>query len=124
MYRRAQEFDDLWKSGAYSPYDASVIVGVYLWAVISDRPTSWACDANYWGRLTPPEPLPRQWIMSRRLRSTRVQQLWQRIVQAVCSAAIVWLLVVDGKPLTVGSYSKDREARWGKFDRDSNQTTL
>lgn len=51
LYRRACELDDLWKSGAYSPYDASTIVGVYLWAVIWDRPTVWACDPGNWGTL-------------------------------------------------------------------------
>lgn len=120
LYRRACELDDLWKSGAYSPYDASAIVGVYLWAVIWDRPTVWACDPRNWGALTPPQPLPPQWTVSRRMRSARVAELWRRIekeVQDACSAAVVWIMMVDGKPLTVSVHSKDREARWGKLNR-------
>ena len=115
LYRRACELDDLWKSGAYSRYDASAIVGVYLWAVIWDRPTVWACDPRNWGALTPPQPLPPQWTVSRRMRSARVAELWRRIekeVQDACSAAVVWIRMVDGKPLTVSIHSKDREGRF------------
>ena len=32
---------------------------------------------------------------------------------AACQAAVVWLMIIDAKPLPVGAYSKDRDARLG-----------
>jgi hypothetical protein len=116
LYQLACKLDNSWKQGRHLTYDAAVIVGVYLWAVIHDRPTSWACDSKNWVGVTPPNPLPPQPRMSVRLRSKNVQALWEAIdreMVAACQAAAVWLLMIDTKPLTVGAYSKDRDARLG-----------
>jgi hypothetical protein len=116
LYQLACELDNSWKQGRHLKYDAAVIVGVYLWAVIHDRPTSWACDPENWAGVTPPDPLPPQPRMSVRMRSKNVQALWQAIdreMVSACQAAVVWLMMIDGKPLPVGAYSKDRDARLG-----------
>ena len=53
LYGLVCTLDNSWKQGRYLAYDASTIVGVYLWAVINDRPTNWACDPTNWvGLLT------------------------------------------------------------------------
>jgi hypothetical protein len=91
----------------------SVIVGVFFWAVMHDRPISWACDARNWPRGPFPR-LPSQSTMSRRLRSIEVQQLMNALEHDLTrrnSSSLV--KVVDAKPLPVSWYSKDPEAKRG-----------
>jgi hypothetical protein len=49
-------------------YSDEVICAVYWWAVVHDRPTSWACRRENWSA-EQARPLPSQPTMSRRLRS-------------------------------------------------------
>ena len=93
-------------------------MSVYLWAVVHDRPTSWACDRANWPKDLCPGMLPSQPTMSRRLRTTEVQRLLANMEQRLVSmdsGGVVKL--VDGKPLTVGSHSKDPDALWGRVRR-------
>jgi Transposase DDE domain len=56
--------------------------------------------------------------MSRRLQTTEVQRLLADLERH--SAALDgggWVMLVDGKPLTVGSHSKDPDAAWGRARR-------
>jgi hypothetical protein len=56
--------------------------------------------------------------MSRRLRTAEVQRLLNQLEQAFGSLNPKgWVLAIDGKPLTVGSYSRDPEATWGRACR-------
>jgi hypothetical protein len=97
----------------------SWVVSVYLWAVLHDRPTAWACDARNW-----PEAerrwrvLPSQPTMSRRLRTVGVLALLARAEAALRDrfprGGSKWL---DSKPLPVGGASKDRDARAGRCVR-------
>ena len=98
--------------------DAAVLL--YLWSGGgAGRPVSWACRPGH---------APRKWIgavpseatMSRRLRSASVRRLsrdLERELLELLEAAPVLLAwhILDAKPLVVGSYSKDRQARrgWG-----------
>ncbi|HEX3598617.1 MAG TPA: transposase [Lacipirellulaceae bacterium] len=62
--------------------------------------------------------LPSQSVMSRRLQTTEVQRLLadlERHSAALNSGG--WVMLVDGKPLTVGSHSKDPDAVWGNARR-------
>jgi DDE family transposase len=98
-------------------FKAGVVLAVYFWAVIHDRPVNWACqrenwpDAVWWGRL------PSQPTMSRRLRQPDVVELW-RVVETdpriSSPPADTCLKIVDGKPLPVSASSKDVDARWGR----------
>jgi hypothetical protein len=96
-----------------------VIVKVYFWSTQCDRPVSWACQAANW-----PAPLladvigatlPSQPTMSRRTRTVGVLQLIER-VQTMLSERLEDDVVkaIDSKPLKVGSYSRDRDARRGR----------
>jgi hypothetical protein len=92
---------------------------VFFWAVLHERPVSWACRAENWPEgLWPRRRLPSQPTMSRRLRTTEVQRLLhvmeQRLLQRRQNA---WIAVVDGKPLAVGSHSKDPDCAWGRAGR-------
>lgn len=102
------------RGGGSAPFFDYEIVMVYLWAVLHERPTSWACDPRNWPDELRPNPLPSQSTMSRRLRTTEVQCLIQTTESLVspidCSC---WVRLIDGKPLVVGTYSKDPDATWG-----------
>jgi hypothetical protein len=92
------------------------IVRVYYWAVIHDRPTTWALRPRHW----PPHlrrrlRLPSDSTMSRRLRSAAVVALLdalERRVTAPKGPGLFWM--IDGKPLPIGGCSKDRQAGYGK----------
>jgi hypothetical protein len=90
------------------------IVGVLLWAVLNDRPISWAVQARHWpgGRL--PFSLPSSATMSRRLRTLSVHRLLRQM-EATLQADHRPPLVrsVDAMPLVVGGWSKDPDARRG-----------
>ncbi len=92
---------------------------VHLWACLHERPTSWACKAENWPPgLWPTKKLPSQSTMSRRLGTTEVQRLlnvMETRLQQLSPAGLV--TVVDGKPLVVGSHSKDPDCAWGRAGR-------
>ena len=98
-------------------FSACDILIVYLWAVVHDRPTSWAVDAKVWPEDLRPKCLPSQATMSRRLRKCDVIELMVE-VERMCSALVGtccwWLRAIDGKPLPVGGCSKDPDAGFGR----------
>jgi hypothetical protein len=59
-----------WTKGFYRCGEIGVI---FLWAVIHDRPISWAGDQRHWGSAVPPHGLPSQSTLSRRLRTSAVK---------------------------------------------------
>jgi hypothetical protein len=110
LYTLAIESDKAWGNKLYRD---SVIFGVLLWAVIHDRPVSWACDARNWSDELDFR-LPSQSTMSRRSRSSDVKNLF--IAMELCLSIEYqedWIKVVDGKPLPVSRFSKDPDAKWG-----------
>jgi hypothetical protein len=104
----------------------AVILLVALWAVLHDRPISWACRAQNWrnwarngpGGEPPWAALPSPATMSRRLRTLSVQllleQVFVRLLHAtrdVRDEALCLCRRIDSKPLPVGGFTKDRDAR-------------
>ncbi len=101
-------------------FSDAAVVKVFLYATHSDRAVSWACRAANW-----PEPLlhaavgfalPSQPTMSRRLRTVGVLQLLERVRAALAERLGAGEVVkaIDSKPLRVGRYTKDRDARRGR----------
>jgi hypothetical protein len=91
------------------------IVKVHYWAVIHDRPISWACKATHWPVHRRRRPLPSEATMSRRLRHPRVLALLNALEQHVLppkDPGLFW--IIDGKPLVIGGASKDRQAGYGR----------
>jgi hypothetical protein len=91
------------------------IVKVYYWAVIHDRPTSWAVRKANWPVHCRRGPLPSSSAMSRRLRSPSVVALLDQLDRRVLAPkepGLFWM--IDGKPLTIGGCSKDRQAGYGR----------
>jgi hypothetical protein len=91
------------------------IVEVFYWAVIHDRPVSWACQRRNWPIHRRRYPLPSNSTMSRRLRTPSVQALLSELecrVTAPRQPEMFWM--IDGKPLSIGGCSKDRQAGYGR----------
>jgi len=93
-------------------FDDRVIIMIYLWSVINDRPLSWACEPHNWPRDLLDRELPSPSTMSRRLRTLGVLQLLERLLHALSDRTPLPLVkTIDSKPLYVGAYSKDRDAK-------------
>ena len=96
-------------------YNDHDIVKVFYWAVIHDRPTAWACQAQHWPIHLRRGRLPSPGTMSRRLRTATVVALLdilERRVAAPKEPGLFW--IIDGKPLVIGGCSKDRQAGYGR----------
>ena len=89
----------------------SAVLEVHLWAALHDRPACWACRPGSWPARLRPARLPSPSTLSRRLRSPELAAALASLrVPAPPGAA----LVIDAKPLPVGEYTKDRDARNGR----------
>jgi hypothetical protein len=91
-----------------------LILSMYLWAVAHDRPLCWACDrAHYHGPLRP-RRLASVSQFCRRVKTRRFQRYLQHLHDALTRhRALGDMNFFDGKPLAVGNYSRDPEARTG-----------
>ena len=89
-------------------YDHFTIIRVYLWAVLHDRPTSWATQSRNWPASCKPQKLPCQSTMSRRLRCPKSQSIIhaisKRLGQGKPSRSHK---IIDGKPLFISQYTQD-----------------
>jgi hypothetical protein len=88
---------------------------VHLWGVIHDRGQGWSCDPANWPDdvLADGRPLISQSRLSRRLRTVGVQQLLERLLAAASDrfGPPPLAKTIDSKPLTVGAYTKDADAK-------------
>lgn len=102
-------------------YTDAWVLGVFFWAAVHDRPVCWACDGRNWPERLRWRGLPSDSTMSERLATLSVLQLLAAVLgrlAALAPPADSLVRAVDGKPLPVGGYSKDRDARWGKSASD------
>lgn len=114
LSHRITQLDHLHRRGRYT-HSNGRIVRVFLWAVLHDRPVSWACERGNWAGVRPPQRLPDQSTMSRRLRRVPVLQMIEQLSEALETPAASRLCkYLDGKPLTVARHSLDREATFGR----------
>ena len=88
-------------------YQPHIIVLVFLWAALHDRPVSWACDNRNWITTTlRPAKLPSESTLSRRLRRMDTAMFVRSLVQQIRETGDQRLIaVIDGKPLPVGGAS-------------------
>ena len=94
------------------------IVLTYLWAVLHDRPTSWACDADNWPGEQLWHAIPSGSTMSRRLRTVGVLTLMGQAQSAVRDLfGSGPFKMIDAKPLPVGGASGDPDADCGRGAR-------
>lgn len=107
----------VYKLNGPARYGDDVILSVYWWSVVHERPVSWSCRPENWPPHLQGRRLPSQPTMSRRLRLPSVELLMHEVealLVAITGAARCWLWMVDGKPLPVGGASKDLDAAWGR----------
>jgi hypothetical protein len=97
-------------------FSDAVILLVFFWAVLHDRPICWACDAKNWPEELPWFCLPSAPTMSRRMRTLSCVLLLSAVYQRVAAVRQPTLCVcrrIDTKPLVVSGFSKDRDAKRG-----------
>jgi hypothetical protein len=97
-------------------YSDVVIVLVFFWACLHDRPQCWACREQNWKPCRcKPVRIPSASALSRRLRSPSIQAFLRLLEERLRSSGDPGLVkIIDGKPLTVGSCSKDCDAKAGR----------
>lgn len=100
-------------------YGDAVVVFIYLFSVLGDRSMRWAYQKRNWPLWARHLRPPSYSQLMRRLRTSSIQRCMGQLNVAFrnrlpCSAE----KVVDGKPLVVGVYSKDRDARRGCLAQD------
>src|SRR6476660_4457957 len=97
-------------------YQPHIVVLVFCWATLHDRPVRWACDERNWATTTlRPARIPSESTMSRRLRRLDTALLMREVVALARGEGDPRLIaVVDAKPLPVGGASGDPEARCGR----------
>lgn len=96
-------------------YSDAWILLVFFWAVLHDRPICWACRAKSWPADQRWRTLPSASTMSHRMRTVSLLNLLTQLLLALGETRETSLLrIVDAKPLPVGGFSKDADARWGQ----------
>lgn len=92
------------------------IVRVWFWAVLHDRPVSWACDRRNWPLHERRRSLPSSSTMSRRMRFSETQTLIKEIekqtLRSPGTKPLAWM--IDGKPLVISNCSKDKQSGFGR----------
>ena len=97
-------------------FQPHIVLLVFFWAALHDRPVCWACSPRNWRTTTlGPACLPSTATMSRRLRRVDTAMLMRAVVAKIRAEGDETLIaVIDGKPLPVGGASGDPEARCGR----------
>ena len=92
------------------------ILRVSAWAILHDRPMSWACRAENWPATRRPATLPDDSTVSRRWKRAALMEKAHAVHRASvqCFGERSRYAIVDGRPLPVGGCSKDPDARAGR----------
>jgi Transposase DDE domain len=91
-----------------------LIVAMYFWTCVHDRPQCWACDREHYGRLFRPRKLPSVSQFNRRVKTASVKMILQRVHNDLAKLRLAMpVSFADGKPLLVSPVSKDPDARCG-----------
>lgn len=103
------------RQGRRPQYTDALIVKMYLWSVWHDRPLCWACDRGHYNTMFRPPQLPSVSQFTRRVKTVRVTGMLQAVNEyLVRTDAPAGLAFFDGKPLAIGDYSGDPDARDGR----------
>ena len=101
-------------------YGDAIILWIHFLAVLDDRSHHWAHDKRHWPLWSRGVPQPSYSQLMRRLKTPAIQShiddLNREIrgrLSSTCDKA------VDGKPMVVGAYSKDPDAKRGRVSKDA-----
>jgi hypothetical protein len=114
LYLLAKKLDSPWGAWRYSTAE---VLGAYFWAVVHDRPTSWAADPKQWPDDLRPVWLPSQSTLSRRLRRPKTVELLTTVEEHLLALIVVGsclVQIIDGKALAVSGVSKDPDTGYGR----------
>jgi hypothetical protein len=113
LSREITAVDRQFPKGRYT-HSVGRIVRVYLWSVLNDRPVYWACRRENWRGVRPPNDLPDQSRMSRRLKQQDTQEFLDELTRRFIDSPEYDLIkMIDGKPLAVARHSQDPDATFG-----------
>jgi hypothetical protein len=102
------------KQGRACQYGDILIVAMYLWSTFHDRPLCWAADRSNYSTLFRPRKLPSRSQFGRRIKSARCQALLEALNRELAEVEDVPnVFLMDSRPLCVGAYSRDPDARTG-----------
>jgi len=91
------------------------ILRVSLWAILHDRPMSWACREENWPTKLRPARLPDDSTVSRRWKRWELRHKAEALHQlGMYRFASSRYAIIDGRPLPVGGCTKDPDARAGR----------
>lgn len=95
-------------------YPDRLILQMWLWAVMHDRPLCWACRRSSYNSLLRPRCLPSISQFCKRLKSERIASVRRRLHELLVGQSRDDLLsFIDGKALVLNDYSTDPDARNG-----------
>jgi len=117
LYCLAKLLDKSWGRWRYRDAD---VLAIYFWAVVKDRPVSWAVKSENWLPDLLPAWFPPQCTVSRRMRKASVVRLLTAVEEHLLGLLLLgryWVRTIDAKPLAVSHVSKDPDAAWGRFAR-------
>src|SRR5436190_10131986 len=107
-----------WPRHPRDQHSTALIVRVYHWACLHDRPVSWACEPKNWKSAPAaarPDVLPGQSCMSRRTRRDDFMAFLARVGKRMNGKTKPSMVkVVDCKPLELPNHTADRVAAWGR----------
>lgn len=97
-------------------YNTAVVVRMSLWAVLHDRPASWACRPDAWTSHNRPDTLPSQSTLSRRTRAPSYLNFMDTLSRRLRGHAkgLGLLKSIDGKALPIPKHTTDPDAKRGR----------
>jgi len=102
------------REGRRKTFSDGQIVAMYLWSASHDRTLSWACQRSSYGSAFRPRKLPSISQFCKRIKTPRCDAMLQKVhAQLAEIGTMTDLSFIDGRALTVGAYSKDRDAKRG-----------
>jgi hypothetical protein len=100
----------------YVTYQPWLLLALFLWAALHDRPVAWACQRRHWSTTTlKPWRLPSRSTVTRRVDGIACGVVWAALERRLRDTGQLALLAfLDGKPLPIGGCGKDPDARVGR----------
>jgi hypothetical protein len=99
-------------------FSDGLVALIFLYACLSDRSPRWACDKANWPLWARRVEFPSYSQLMKRIKAAPVAQLIETVDAELRGALPSGLdKVFDGKPLTVGGFSKDPDAKRGHVPR-------
>jgi len=99
-------------------YSEGIILAVYLWSVLRNKPMSWACNPRNAPAVLRGRPLPSDSRMSRRLSTLSFAKLLAQVIltlqkRLLVAATLVGCWVIDAMGFAINPFSKDKAAKRG-----------